>query len=389
MNLFKKTIGLFELLVVMVLFFIYYYLTYQIKTDIPDHAQIILNYTSNSKPFPVNFLYYFTVYLFSFFSSEISVLLVVSVYVLVIATFFKYFLIKNIIYSELQNSFENIDLVSTISSFLLIFAFSLPSLVLLKGLYYKFNFPPNIWHNSTTIFVMPFVILLFWLSVKQLKEFNQKRLLLILGLIVLNALVKPSFLFVYFLAYPLLLFKKYLFSKLFWINLIPILGAIILIITEYFLIYNVAKTDGNDSVAISLFYLYNNTNTDLNWFYILTILTSTIISSFLFPIVLLMKNRELFNVNMVQLAILCVFFGLIISNTFYETGGRALHGNFLWQNYMCSFLLFFVCIFQLLKLISVNQNNWKKYRLEISVFCLHFFSGLGYFLKIIVTDAYA
>ena len=389
MNLFKKTIGLFEIVLLIVLIFIYYYLTYHIKTDIPAHAQLIKGYTSNSNPFPVNFLYYFVVYLLGFFSSEYSVLLIVSVYILVFATFFKYFIVKKIIYSELSKSFKNIEVISTVSSFLMIFAFSLPSILIFKGLYYKYNFPPNVWHNSTTIFVMPFVVLLFWTSLKQLKGFQVKRLFLITVLIVLNALVKPSFLFVYLLAYPILLFEKYLFSKLFWINLIPIIIALLLIIAEYYFIYSGPKTEDNSSVAISFFYIFNNINVELNWIYITIILTSTIVSGYFFPIVLLLKNRALFKVEMIRFALICAFFGQIISNTFYETGARALHGNFYWQNFMCSFLLFFVCVLQLLKLISANQNSWKKYRIEISVFCLHFLSGIIYFFKIIVTSDYS
>jgi hypothetical protein len=389
MNLFKKSIGFFEIVLLIVLIFIYYYLTYHVKTDITLHAQFIKGYTANSNTFPVNFLYYLVVYLLSFFSSEYAVLLLVSVYVLVLATFFKYFIVKKIIYSELSKSFKNIEVVSTVSTFLMIFAFSLPSILIFKGLYYKYNFPPNVWHNSTTIFVMPFVVLLFWASVKQLKEFNQKRLLFIMALIVVNALVKPSFLFVYLLAYPILLFEKYLFSKLFWINLIPIIVALLLIILEYYFIYTGLKTEDNSSVAIGLFYIFNNINVELNWLQITIILISTIVSGYLFPIVFLARNRALFKVDMIRLALICTFFGQIISNTFYETGGRALHGNFYWQNFMCSFLLFFVCVLQLLQLISVNQNSWKKYRIEISIFGLHFLSGILYFLKILVTNDYS
>jgi hypothetical protein len=389
MNLFKKSIGLFEIVLLIVLIFIYYYLTYHVKTDIPVHAQFIKGYTSNSNPFPVNFLYYFVVYLFGFFSSEYAVLLVVSVYVLVFATFFKYFIVKKIIYSELSNSFKDIEVVSTVSSFLMIFAFSLPSILIFKGLYYKYNFPPNVWHNSTTIFVMPFVVLLFWVSLKQLKVFNQKRLIMIMALILVNALVKPSFLFVYLLAYPILLFEKYLFSKLFWINLIPIIVALLLIIAEYYFIYTGPKAEDNSSVAISFFYLFNNINVELNWIYITIILISTIVSGYLFPLVLLVRNRALLKEDMIRFALICAFFGQIISNTFYETGGRALHGNFYWQNFMCLFLLFFVCILQLLQLISANQNSWKKYRIEISIFALHFLSGILYFIKILVTNDYS
>ncbi len=103
MNLFKVKIGVSEILLIIILILIYYNLTYNIQTDIPAHARNLRHYLSDRGPFRVNFLYYFTIYLFSFFSSEKLVLLIVSVYVLTAATFFKYIVVKRIIYSKFQN----------------------------------------------------------------------------------------------------------------------------------------------------------------------------------------------------------------------------------------------------------------------------------------------
>ena len=96
MKFFDKTIGLFEITLIALLILIYYYFTFVISTDITLHAQFIKDYAYGNKPFQVNFLYYFTVYLLSFFSSKSSALLVVSVYVLVAMTFLKYFIVKKI-----------------------------------------------------------------------------------------------------------------------------------------------------------------------------------------------------------------------------------------------------------------------------------------------------
>jgi len=47
-------------------------------------------------------------------------------------------------------------------SFTLLFVFSLPSVqVFTNKFYYLGQFTPNVWHNSTTIFLMPFALLLF------------------------------------------------------------------------------------------------------------------------------------------------------------------------------------------------------------------------------------
>lgn len=389
MKFFSKTFGVFEFIEIGLLILIYYYFTFIIDSDIVDHARIITNYAVDATHLPANFLYYFVVYLFSFFSSNTTVLCWVSVGVLAFATFFKYVLVKKIISSELPASYNNPILLSPLVSFLLLFIFSLPSILIFKGLFCSLSLTPNVWHNSTTIFVMPFVILLFWTSLQQLKEFQVKRLFLITVLIVTTVLIKPSFIFVFVVAYPIFLFKKQLFSKLFWINLIPIILAFFIIGIEYYFIYDTSKAEDKSSIAIDLFHIINTRYAHGNWMYSIGVFMSTIVSGFLFPIVLLFRNRVLFKEEMIQFAIMCSIIGLIIGYSLYETGSRSLHGNLTWQNVMCSFLLFLVCIVQLLKLIAANPLRWKAYRIEISIFALHFLSGILYFFKVVVTASYS
>ncbi len=368
---------------------IFYYFSFIIPTDIPLHAQFIKDYAYGNKPFQVNFLYYITVYALSFFSSKTSALLVISVYVLSAITFFKYNIVKKIINSEMANTTLNTNNISSLTAFLLLFCFSLPSILILQNYYYLLHFPANVWHNSTTIFAMPFVILLFWTSLQQLTEFKQKRLFWISVLIVLNILIKPSFVFVYILAYPLLLLKKHKLSKLFWINLTPILISFVLILIEYYFIFeSKPEQTTNATIVIDFFHYLKVWGQAQSVLDILKIISSTLLSGFLFPILLLTKNKQLLKLDMIQFALISVTVGVLISYTFCETGDRAFDGNFLWQNYMSTFLLFMVCAIQLLKLVSKNPNGFKAYRIETIAFLLHFMATIVYFSKIISTQSY-
>lgn len=391
MKFYSKSIGYFEVFLFIVLIVIYYYLTFKIDTDIPHHAEFIKEYIDGKKGFQVNFLYYLLVYSLSFFSSNIVVLFSVSVIVLSIATFFKYFIVKKILISELFGHYKNLEIVTTITSFVLIISFSLPSIMIIMRKLYTMSLPPNVWHNSTTIAVMPFVVLLFWLSDRQLYEFDIKRLIYIGLLVIVSALIKPSFLFVYLIVYPAFLFRKFLFSKLFWINLIPLLVAVVIIFVEYYLIYlsKVVSDNDKNSISIDLFYLANIKFANGNVFKIIVLLLSTIISSLLFPLVVLFRNKTLIKIQGIQFAVFSIVVAFIIGNLFIETGDRAFHGNLFWQNIMCSFLLFFICTLHLLKLIALDEFKYEKYRIEIAALALHFVFGILYLAKIFITTSYS
>ena len=127
----------------------------------------------------------------------------------------------------------------------------------------------------------------------------------------------------------------------------------------------------------------------LNIFKIILLLLSTILSSLLFPIVLLFRNKTLIKIQHIQFAVFCSVLAFIIGNLLVETGERAFHGNFFWQNIMCSFILFFICALNLLKLVALNEFNWDKYKIEITTIALHFIFGILYLAKIFITTSYS
>ena len=386
MKIFKNEIIYFEVLIFGILCFLYYNFSFNIRTDIELHAQFIKDYAYGNKPFQVNFLYYLAVYFFSFFSDKTSSLLVMSVYVLTIATFVKYYITKTILLTELNISeFKEKRLISIIS-FSSLFLFTIPVVYFFTNYYYLLTCTPNVWHNSTTIFTMPFVLLLFWISYLQLQNHSTKRLLVIFLLIVFNAIAKPSFLFVFFIVYPIFLLIKYkIKNKTFWMNLIPIALGVVFIFLEYLQIYLNSNNTSSSSVTIKFLSFFKNWSVGNNIYLMLLL---SILSSFLFPIILLLKNKQLFKSNLILYSLTCVVISILISISLSETGARANDGNFLWQVIMCSYLLFFSCILELLKLIKQNNFSFKKYFIELFVLSLHFVSGIIYLINIFQTKIY-
>jgi hypothetical protein len=387
MSFFNKYIGVFELILLSFLGILFFFFTVTIPTDIRLHANFIIEYAQGLKNFPTNFLYYFTVYLFGFFSSNYKVLLVASIAVLSLITLYKYQIVKKIIVSELNTTDYKI---ASITSAVLLFVFALPSVLIFNNLYYLGSFTPNIWHNSTTIFVMPFVILLYWESCQQLLQFNSKRLWIISLLILINVCIKPSFLFVYLMVYPFFLLYKYRFSRTFFLSIIPIAIATFLILIEYLLIYKLAPPTAEKSgVGLELFKilkLYSTKAIVQNPF---LLLLNSVFFSYFFPIVFLIKNKVQLKNTSVLFAVLNCVVSIVISQTLTETGDRASHGNFSWQTFMCSFLLFLICTIQLLKLIYSNHKlHLKSHRFELIALVLHFLSGFIYFIHTFITNKY-
>lgn len=381
----RKKILLIDLSVLFTLVLVYYYIVYFATSDIPVHAFIIKQYADGIKNFPANFFYYLVVYFISFFSNKIEILVAISFFVLVSITFIKYLLSKKIIQEQVFGKNKSFEIIATISALTLIFCFSLPSVFIIFGKFYIMSYPANVWHNSTTIFVMPFVILLFWQSLKQLENFSPKREYLIFILVLLNVIIKPSFIFVYIIVYPILLLKTYGLSKIFFRSLLSLFVVGILIVIEYYFIY-VDSDAVKSAVKIDFMHILYIT-CKKNWFYTAVFFMSTFVSSFLFPIVFLYKNTQLLKVKMIQFALLNVVFSILISCFLFESGGREMSGNFFWQIFMCSYLLFMVCIIQLLKLIYNNSNTYKPYKIELALFALHAFAGIIYLFKIAVTSS--
>ena len=134
-----------------------------VNSDFYAHINHVVNINKGVKNYPSNFIFYLIINLFTFFSVNKFYLYFALVLILSISTVFKYIISKNIIRNllEFNNSKQNTIIIITVIIFCF-YAIPDPYLFLVKKRMYVGKFVPTIWHNSTTILVFPFTLLLFW-----------------------------------------------------------------------------------------------------------------------------------------------------------------------------------------------------------------------------------
>ena len=93
--------------------------------------------------------------------------------------------------------FQLSDLWKEIIGISLVFVYVMPLISLNQCWYYGY-FVPNIWHNSTLIFLFPFSILLYQktLDVMNAKNVCFHDIVIISILVAVNVFIKPSFFFI-------------------------------------------------------------------------------------------------------------------------------------------------------------------------------------------------
>lgn len=348
-------------------------------SDIPAHNSFCISFLTGENSIPDNFLYYLLLSVSAIFNPanvKIASLILLPAFI-----YFKFYV--SYLYIA-ENEKVEAKLKYALLAFMLIFASSIyvPNLVFHRM--YLGSFPPNVWHNSTTIAVMPFSIILFSQTIKQIKNFSWKRLLIISLLILINLSIKPSFLFVYVGALPLsfLLYKG--FKKEFLLQMIPVAICLALIYLQTNLIFTPEKNAG---IAIKPFFVYAAFHSSLSTPVLIVFFFSSAISSILFPLLVLVKKKiSLTNLDF-TFALIAFFGSLMISILFVETGRRWDHGNFFWQNIISAFILFLVSIKHSLPELITSTNLKRPNIFQITLF-LHFVFGVVYILRIILFQTY-
>lgn len=380
----------------LVLILIFYYaviLTGRIATDLQPHARMAYGFAQQGVKLPANFLYFFLVALFSGFSKHYVVYYIPTVFLLCTAITAKYFITKHYLTRLCLFSDKKATRAYLLAAAML-FVFALPGVnYFLSDEFYMGQLVPNVWHNSTVIFLMPFSILLFFKSYDYLFlriEKSQKEKLEILLLVLANALIKPSFLFallpsvaVYFLIDNIGTKK----SKIPWTNILPFLIGVVVIAVEYYLIYKLyfVGSAGNEKhksdVIIAPFVIWKIFSPNC----MVAFLTSCF-----FPLlyIIITKGQVLKN-KLVQFAAVNYVMGLLIWILLAEDGIRKSDGNFYWQIVAVSYLLFFTLLIEFVNSVrSVTLTKTKQWLIG-GAFSLHFIWGVYYWLKIIIFKGYS
>ncbi len=353
--------------------------------DIHDHASFARDMCTGKIPYTGNFLVYLLVNVFSFFTANVTFTEISLCFLLAFAGTYRYQLslakINEISGVESSKSWLNILLAISI---LFVFVIPIPGYFL--GDYYMYigSYSPTVWHNSTILFLFPFALILFDLSNKQLQAFETKRNWLILILIVLNLVIKPSYFLVFICAYPLMLLIQYGLQKQFWLGILPLVAGMFILIIQYVVIYKISGPAANDSSSVVFLPFYKNPELNEDMINI----PIAMIFSLFFPILYSLLNiKKLYKNNLFIYTLLSFIFSVLIFFCISETGRRASHGNYYWQIVITTWFCFFVSLLALLKDLKLEGKTLKN-KFLLSVFGIHVLMGIVYFVRILVTGSY-
>jgi hypothetical protein len=371
----KSLLWIYFLISFFVFFFI---LQLKIKCDLLAHVNVLRN-TLKEGLFPFPPLYYFVIWPVVNLDRWTITALYIA-FILAIANFFKLQFLLNLTASKTSQE-------SNMNVWIFLMMFSMP----IVTYFFDHNhleagkYAANNWHNSTTIFSIPFSILLFH-KILKIKESPSLRLLgmaSFLSLII--ALIKPSFLLplvpglglVYLLSIMGFSFFKQPLHILFLLifNVVLILGVRILLDHQFFGFFD--KT--NDySVYIDFFAVTKVYNPNL----IAAFVSSC---SYVFLILYMGFRYAKLDFALVFSTIL-LFSAIFIYWTFAEDGPYALHGNFYWQ---------IPIVFIIFKVLSIKflfefKNQFPKFLWYFAqgLLLLHILSGVLYLIKLFVFKHY-
>jgi len=373
--------------ILLLLLFIAYYTILKVVpadyNDIHDHAAFARQMCTGEIPYSGNFMVYLLVNVVSLFSANVTATEVGLCLLLGVAGTYRYQLTQKKI-NEVVGTDRNQWFHALLAlSMLFVFAIPVPSYFLGDYFMYIGNYVPNVWHNSTILFLFPFAMLLFELSYKQLQHYDAKRNWWIFGLVVLNLFIKPSYFFVFICVYPLMLLFKYRLKKEFWLSIIPLIFGFVFLVLEYWVIYKIGKPTDKEASSVVFLPFYRSPE-----FVDLQFIPLTMFFSLFFPIVYSVFNyRKVIKTNMFWYSLLSFVVSVLIFFFISESGPRASHGNFYWQIVITTWLCFFVALLALLRDFKREGKTLKNVSL-LSLFSIHVIIGVIYFVRILVTGNY-
>ena len=375
------------------------------ETDIQLHTEKLREINAGTAQWTPNFLLYLLVGALSGFSTDFDVLMRVMITVLAGAVAGKFIVTRTIIRQAVAKWAPGravwLPGGATGVAALLTIAYLLPGGGYVRATnMYLYRVVPNVWHNSTIIAVFPFALLLFWEQYKVLEpattgpppKLHLKRLTL---LVLLNIVIKPSFFFVYAVATPLLaLYHERRLNRVFWRRLLPVVAGGVAMGVQAGLIYLVNYGSYDKEPSGLRFQPLGF----VHW-----ILQSTAIDlvlTYAVPLAaLLLLGRRLARRRLVYAGLLA-FLGLLIATSLFETGPRAHHGNFAWQNVLTTYITWLMAVVLVATVpapvltnspISPNElRPVRDWRLTAfwAVVWLQGVAGLSYIIRLLIEHRY-
>ncbi len=260
-----------------------------------------------------------------------------------------------------------------------------------RGYYIAGQPSPNYWMNGTLAASYPFAIALFWQSYRQLQQPSPNGWRWQLLLIVLLAVSKPSYLFVFGLVYPALLIGNHFRNRrVLLTHLAPLALAGLLLALEYYLVFihpqsvyvqdfNLGRTSGVVFRPLEVWRLYSSN------------IPLSILAGVLFPLgVAVSYWSELRSRLLFWYAWAGFGAAIAVSASLMQTGEEYYNWSFRFQHYIAAYLLFLVSVLFVWEKIRLNGYRLQGGKLwwSAGLFALHLGSGIVYLVKMWWTRSY-
>ena len=336
-------------------------------SDVPVHTEFVLKF-AREHAFPAYTIWYRLVYVFSGLSDNYNIVAGTTIILLAMLVSAKYLINNYILSYECNNK-----IVVAIMSFALIFVMPVISYyscsnittVCINSVHvYLGNIAPNQWHNSTLILAMPFNLLLFYFSVKNIQSEKISSFILIGGLSVISILCKPNYALAFLPVLCTIVFILNIKAQQYWraiikCSLIAVPALLTLVYQWYSTYINNDLFAPGAKTIIAPFFVWSNYSPHI---------AVSLILSIAFPLLVLLfyfKKMDFY----LKLSWLTFIVGTIIMASFAEYPNWGAW-NFVWGAIAANYILFLCSVSLLLK----QAIDWKS-KLAYAVFGLHFFSG--------------
>lgn len=363
-------------------------LHYGVQSDLVSHARFVVHHN-----IPANFLYYVTIYVLSGFSTAERPLLAATVAVLAVAVLARFMISARMALrlSEPKDPASDNGAAGRAAVlaavFLLQIVHNLPRLDwdtlwqpwnITEYSMYLGKFPPNVWHNSTFLIMMPFALLLFDQSYLYLTGERPVRLRNLAALVVLNIIAKPSYYFVFAPVFPLFALARFRLRRPFWNAVAVSAVGLPLIAAQYLVLFYFGTHAGG--VQVRFMYVWH--------FYSLHPVLDTF-GSFAYPLLfILCYPRCALSRPLIPYALALTAVGVLLFMFLSETKGRAYDGNFKWQVLACSYILFLTTLATHAQVLRQRKRLARRDVVLGLVFAAHLATGVLYLRKMRVTGDY-
>lgn len=331
-------------------------------TDIDAHIDVVHRVMLGEAQMPPNFLYYWLVAALSGFSDSLAVLSWTAVGILAAATAAKAYL--TMILLEAMTRTVPARRIAWMALALMV-VFPLPALSNLLGLnFYLGQLPANVWHNSTTIFLMPVALALFHLNYRYAFEGASHLFVWVLGLAVVSLLIKPSYFIALLPATALHLAWRYgiggaaLRGNL--RRILPLALASVVLVALTVLVFDkqvglIQEEPSYMTIAPLAAWqpiLASDIRVTITPLLMAAMMVSAVVMSFALPLGLWAAGEWPRGDGMVRNATIGLGVAMVIFLVLAETGPRAIHGNFFWQVVVCHYILLVVLAAHVLQRIQ-------------------------------------